>query len=307
MRQQNEYQRAAGFNPAVWTVIAQWINPAVCRVTTLVVLAMIHWSSLSNAEENVPVPEVGIDQHLDTQVPLDLQFRDENGQPISLDTYFHARPVILVLAQYRCPRLCSLVLNGLVESLGKLDYEIGKDFEVVTVSFDARETPELAAAKKAAYVERYGRPGGEGGWHFLTGPEESIKPLAQAVGFRYAYDPKRDRFSHASGIMILTPEGKIARYFFGLSYLPRDVRFGLEDAAAGKIGSPIARPLRLLCFAYDPATGKYTLMTMRLVRWGGALTLVLLGSYLVWNWRRGARERRSALSAPALSRSTTKG
>jgi protein SCO1/2 len=267
------------------------IDTAARRVIFFVALAIVLAGSKSQAVEKVPAPEVGIDQHLNAQVPLDLVFRDEKGNKVALGDYIRDKPVILVLAQYRCPRLCSLVLNGLVESLGTMDYEIGKEFVVLTVSFDARETPELAAAKKAAYVERYGRPGCADGWHFLTGKQESIKRLTDAVGFRFSYDSKRDQFSHASGIMVLTPDGKIARYFFGLAYLPRDVRFGLEDAAAGKIGSPIARPLRLLCFAYDPATGKYTLMTMRLVRLGGGLMVAALGLFWLWNWRRGARKR----------------
>jgi protein SCO1/2 len=188
------------------------------------------------------------------------------------------------------------VLNNLVESLQKLEYEIGNQFTVLTVSIDPRETPELAAAKKTAYVQHYGRPGAEAGWHFLTGDEGAIRRLAEAVGFRYVYDPQRDLFYHASGIMVLTPEGKIARYFFGLEFPPRDLRFGLEDASAGKIGSPIARPLRLLCFGYDPATGQYTLMTLRLVRLGGVLTILVLGSYLVWAWRREKRKTRQSLT-----------
>jgi protein SCO1/2 len=231
-------------------------------------------------------PDVGIDQHLNGQVPLDLVFRDEQGKTVTLDKYFGSRPVILVLAYYRCPRLCSLVLNGLCVSLRKLDYEIGQEFEVVTVSFDPREQPELAAAKKASYVEHYGRAGAATGWHFLTGDEPSIKRLAEAVGFRYAYDAGKDQYAHASGIMVLTPQGKIARYFYGLDYPPRELQFGLEDASAGKIGSPIGRPLRLLCFSYDPETGKYNLMVLRLVRVGGVLTVLAFGVFVWWAWRR---------------------
>jgi protein SCO1/2 len=247
--------------------------------TALVVLSMI------SAAHGQP-PDISMDQRLNAQVPLDLAFRDERGDAVTLGKYFGARPVILVLAYYRCPRLCSLTLNNLAESLRQIDYEIGRDFDVVTVSIDPRETPELAAAKKAAIVAQHGLSGAAAGWHFLTGEEPAIQRLAGAVGFRYAYDAERDLYAHASGITVLTPDGKIARYFFGLEYSPRDLRFGLEDASAGTIGSPIAQPLRMLCFAYDPAAGRYTLMTMRLVQIGGAITVLLLGGFLVRAWRR---------------------
>jgi protein SCO1 len=231
-----------------------------------------------------PAPDVVIEQHMNEQVPLDLVFQDDTGRSVGLREYFGTKPVILVLAQYRCPRLCSLVLNSLTDSLCGIDYEIGKEFTVVTVSFDLREKPELAAAKKAAYVEMYGRSGAATGWHFLTGDEQSIKTLADAVGFRYIYDPKTDQYAHASGIMILTPAGKIARYHYGLDYSPRDLRFGLEDASAGNVGSPVPSPLRMLCFAYDPATGKYSLLTLRLVRLTGLLTVVILAGFLFRAW-----------------------
>jgi protein SCO1 len=233
-----------------------------------------------------PAPQVGIEQHLNEKVPLDLVFHDEDGKATALHEYFGKRPVILVLAYYRCPRLCSLVLNGLSEGLQKIDYDIGNQFTVITVSIDPREGPELAAAKKASYVEQYGRRGAATGWHFLTGDEPAIKRLAQAVGFRYEYDTKRDLFAHASGIMMLTPDGTLSRYFYGIEYTPRELRFGLEDCSAGKIGSPIARPLRLLCFEYDSATGTYTLMTMRLLRLGAAVTVLGFGAFLVRAWRR---------------------
>jgi protein SCO1/2 len=231
-------------------------------------------------------PDIRIDQRLNAQAPLGLSFRDERGDEVTLDKYFGARPVILVLAYYRCPRLCSLALNTLAESLRTMDYVIGRDFAVVTVSIDPRETSELATAKKAAIVRHYGRTGAEVGWHFLTGEEAAIRRLADAVGFRYAYDAERDLYAHASGIMVLTPDGNIARYFYGLEYSPRDLRFGLEDASAGKIGSPIAQPLRMLCFAYDPDAGKYTLLTMRLVQISAAITVLVLGGFLVRAWLR---------------------
>jgi protein SCO1/2 len=239
--------------------------------------------------------DVTIEQRLDSQVPLDLVFRDEHGNAKALREYFQGKPVILVLAWYRCPRLCSLVLNGLVESLRQIDYEIGDQFTVITVSIDPRETPGLAAAKQKSYAQQYGRPGAVKNWHFLTGEESNIKRLADAVGYQYVYDAERDQFSHASGIMVLTAEGKIARYFYGVEFPSRDLRFGLEDASAGKIGSPVTRPLRLLCFAYDPTTGKYGLLTIRLVQVGGVLTILALGIFLLRAWRH--ERRRSAASS----------
>jgi protein SCO1/2 len=239
---------------------------------------------------------VGIDQRLNAQAPLDLAFRDERGDTVTLGKYFGPRPVILMLAYYRCPRLCSVALTNLAESLRQIDYAAGQDFAVVIVSIDPRETPDLAAAKKTAVLGHYGRGGAEAGWHFLTGDEASVRRLADAVGFRYAYDAERDLYAHASGVMVLTPDGKIARYFFGLEHTARDLRFGLEDASAGTIGSPLEQPLRLLCFAYDPDAGTYTLMTMRLVRIGGAITLLLVGLFLARAWRRERRATKQPTS-----------
>jgi protein SCO1/2 len=241
--------------------------------------------------------EVGIEQHLNDAVPLDLAFRNENGDAVTLRSYLGARPVVLVLGYYRCPRLCNVALNNLAASLGRIDYQAGKEFAVVIVSIDPRETPDMAAAKKAAILERHAPPGAATGWHFLTGEEPAIQRLANAVGFRYRYDAERDLYAHASGVMILTPDGKIARYFFGLDYSPRDVRFGLEDASAGKVGSPITQPLRLLCFAYDPDAGKYTLATMRLVQMGGAITVLVLSVFLGGAWWRERRETKKRLAS----------
>jgi protein SCO1 len=232
------------------------------------------------------MPEYTIEQRLGDKIPLDLEFRDETGKTVKLGNYFGDKPVILVLAWYRCPRLCSLLLNGVVEGLQPIGYEIGKDFTVVTVSIDPRETPELAAEKKRNLVERYGRPGSSAGWHLLTGEEKSIKSLADAVGYRYGYDAKRDLFGHASGIMMLSQDGTLTRYFYGVSFPSRELRFGLEDSAAGKIGSPIEQPLRMLCFAYDPATGKYSFLTMRVVRLLAGISALGLAVYLARAWYR---------------------
>ena len=260
-----------------------------------VVLAAITPRAGAQSAATPPRPEVGIDQRLNEQVPMHLEFRDERGQPVTLAQCAQGKPVILVLAYYRCPRLCSLVLNELADALRKVEYEVGDQFEVITVSIDPRETPELAAAKKASYLEYCGRPGARTGWHFLTGQDASIKPLAAAAGFRYAYDSERDQYAHGSGILVLTPEGRISRYFYGVQYSPRDLQFGLEDASSGKIGSPVARSLRLLCFGYDPVSGQYTLLTMRLVRLAAAATVIVLGLLLWRAWRRERRKHSSSL------------
>jgi protein SCO1/2 len=237
--------------------------------------------------------QVGFDQRLNAQVPLDLAFHDEAGQPVQLGDYFGGKPVILVLAYFRCPMLCTQVLNGLVQALLDIPFDIGKEFNVVTVSFDPRETPAMAAAKKKTYIERYGRPGAAAGWHFLTGQDESIHRLTEAVGFHYTYDAKHDQFAHASGIMILTPAGKISRYFYDITYRPRDVRLGLVEASANRIGSPVDQIL-LYCFHYDPTEGKYGAVIINFVRLGGILTVGAIGTFLFFMWRLERRKARVA-------------
>ena len=224
--------------------------------------------------------EVGIDQKLNDEIPLNLKFRDEHGKPVELAQYFGSKPVILTLVYYNCPMLCTQVLNGLDRSLETLPMSIGKDFNVVTVSIDPTERPALAEAKQVLYTVMYNRPGAQQGWHFLTGDEPQIKQLADAVGFRYAYDPDSKQYAHASAIMILTPEGKISRYFYGVSYPTRDMRFGLEDASQGKIGSPVDAVL-LFCYHYDPHTGKYGLLISRVIQLGGIVTVLIGGIFLI--------------------------
>jgi protein SCO1/2 len=234
--------------------------------------------------------KVGLDQHLDEQVPLDVQFRDEAGLEVTLSEYFgHGKPVVLVLAQYRCRMLCTEVLNGLVRAMLDMNLNVGTDFDVITASFDPRETPDLAAAKKTTYLERYGRPGAEAGWHFLTGDSDSIDRLTKAVGFRYTFDAKNDQYAHASGIIVLTPAGKISRYFFGIQYPPRDLRLSLVEASSSRIGSSADQVL-LFCFHYDPAEGKYGPAIMNFVRLGGLLTVAGLGALVCFLWR-GERRR----------------
>jgi len=234
---------------------------------------------------------IGIDQRLNEQVPLDLTFRDEAGRPVRLGNYFGGKPVILTLNYYECPMLCSLILEGLVSSLRVLSFDIGDQFTVVTVSFDPGETPTLAAATKAKYVQRYARPRAAEGWHFLTGQDAAITSLAKAVGFRYAYEEQQDEYAHASGIVVLTPQGKIARYFYGIEYAPRDLRLGLVEAAANKIGS-LADQILLFCYHYDPTTGKYSAAVLNAVRAGGVATLLALGTFLTVMWRRENNEKR---------------
>ena len=228
---------------------------------------------------------VGIEQHLNQQVPLDLTFRNEAGEPVTLRSLMRGKPVILSLAYYQCPMLCTLVLNGLVGAMRALPFDAGNEFDVITVSFDPKDTPELAAKKKATYLGEYRRQGAEQGWHFLTGDEASIKALTDAVGFRYNYLPEKGQFAHAAGIMVLTPSGVLSRYFYGVEFAPRDLKFGLMEAANGKIGSPVDQ-LMLFCFQYDPATGRYTTVVLNAIRVGGVLTLVALGLFMARSWRR---------------------
>ncbi len=240
--------------------------------------------------------DITIDQRLNEQVPLDLTFRDESGQAVTLGKYFGDKPVILSLAYYECPMLCTLVLNGVASALKVLSFDIGKQFEVVTVSFDPRETPELAAAKKKNYLKEYGRPGAEAGWHFLTGETEAIRRLTEAVGFHYKWDPDTKQFAHAAGIIVLTPQGKVSRYFYGVEFAPRDLRLGLIEAADNKIGTAVDQ-LLLFCFHYDPKTGRYGTIAVNSVRIGGIVTVVALVSFVVVMLR---RERRNPLAATAL-------
>ena len=229
--------------------------------------------------------DVGFDQRLNAQVPLDLVFRDEGGQAVRLGDYFGGKPVILSLVYYKCVTLCPMILDGLVRSLTPVSFDIGKQFAVLTVSFDPRETPAQAAAKKAEYVRRYRRPGAADGWHFLTGEATAIRRLTQAVGFRYVYDAKTEQFAHAAGILMLTPQGKVTRYFYGFDFSPRDLRLGLIEAAANRIGTPIDQVL-LYCYHYDPLTGRYGLIIMNVIRLAGLATVLGLGTFIVVMLRR---------------------
>ena len=237
--------------------------------------------------------EVGFDQNLDERVPLDTPLVDEAGRTVRLGDYFGDRPVVLLFAYYECPMLCTQVINGLASALGVLSLEPGKDFEIVTISFDPRDTPATATAKKASYMQRYKRPGAEAAWHFLTfrpGDAASIQRLTGAAGFRYVWDEQTQQFAHPSGVIVLTPDGRLARYLFGIEYSPRDLRLGLVEASSGKVGSPVDA-LLLYCFHYDPMTGRYGLVIMRAIRLAGAATVLALGSFIVVMLRRERRAR----------------
>lgn len=231
--------------------------------------------------------EITIEQRLGAQVPLDAVFRDETGRAVKLGEYFGKKPVVLSLVYYECPMLCNQVLNGLVGTMEALKFTAGKEYDVVTVSFDPRETPELAARKKETYLKRYGRDGAAGGWHFLTGDKAEIDKLTEAVGFGYAWDTKSNQFAHASAIMVATPEGKLSHYFYGIEYAPKDVRLGLVEASAGKIGSPVDK-LILYCYHYNPTTGKFA-PVMMVIRTAGIVTVVGLAALIFVLARRGRR------------------
>jgi len=242
---------------------------------------------------------VGIEQRLDVQVPLDLTFRDELGRTVPLSTYFRSgRPVILAPVYFRCPMLCTQILNGLASSLKAVSFNPGQEFEVVAFSFDPKDTVEIAAAKKEMYLRRYGRANTANGWHFLTGDEPNIKALMDAMGFHYKYDPATDQYAHASGVMILTPEGRLSKYFYGVEYAPRDIRLGLVEASLNKIGTPVDQIL-LFCYHYDPSTGKYGAAALNTLRVAAGSFVLAAGAFLFLmlrrDWRRGtvaaARER----------------
>lgn len=230
--------------------------------------------------------DIGIDQHLDQQIPLDLQFKDENGSTVRLGDYFKkGRPVILTLVYYQCPMLCSEVLTGLDSAMQVMKFTAGNEYEVITVSIDPRDTPEVAKEKKASYLKEYKRPGAEDGWHFLTGQPENIAKLAQTVGWKYRWDPKMNQFVHAAGIMLVTPQGKLAQYYYGIEYAPKDLRLGLIEASQDKIGN-LVDAVVLYCYHYDPRTGKYGAVVSNMLRIGGAATILLLGGFIVLMVRR---------------------
>jgi protein SCO1/2 len=228
---------------------------------------------------------VGLDQKLNSQVPLDIPFRDEHGATVTMRQLLQDKPAILTLVYYQCPMLCTEVLNATLNTLKDVPLSMGKDFNVITVSIDSTEKPVLADAKQIMYSGLYGRPGAIHGWHFLTGDQQQIQQLAASVGFRFVYDKESSQFAHASGIMVLTPEGRVSRYFYGLTYAPRDVRLGLVEASEGRISSPVDAIL-LFCFHYEPSTGKYGVAILNIVRAAGVLTVILIALMVIIFLRR---------------------
>ena len=236
---------------------------------------------------------VTIEQRLNSQVPLNTVFRDENGKTVKLGDYFHSnRPVILTLVYYDCPMLCTQILNGMVSAAKVLQFTPGKDYEVVAISFDAREKPSQALAKKAVYMKDYGHPETAGAWHFLTGDLESIKAVTDAVGFKYKWDVYTATFAHASAIYVLTPDGRLSKYFYGIEYSPKDLRLGLVEASQNKIGNAVDQIL-LFCYHFDPNSAKYTFLAMGILRAAGAATVLMLGGFVVIMLRRDSRQKGS--------------
>lgn len=234
---------------------------------------------------------VGIEQRLDQQVPLDLEFRDETGKTVKLGDYFHSgRPVFLNLVYYNCPMLCGEVLQGMTAAMKVIKFTPGKEYEVVTVSIDPREGPDLAAAKKLTFLERLDRPGAEKGWHFLVGQKPQIDALANSLGWEYQYDPKTDQFAHAAGIILVTPKGKIAQYYYGVEYSARDMQLGIVEASHNKIGS-LADQVLLYCYHYDPRTGKYGVVITNIVRAAGVATVLILGGFIFVMFRSDSRNK----------------
>jgi len=248
-----------------------------------------------SAQRREPLPKdlegVGITEHPGAKLPLDVEFKDEDGGTVRLGRYFTGdRPVILTLGYYRCPMLCTLVLNSLVDGLRDLPWTPGREFEVVTVSIDPTETPTLARLKKQNYLEEYARPGAASGWHFLTGREENIRRLADAVGFGYRYVPERGQYAHAAAIFVATPAGRLAKVLYGVVYQPKTVRLALTEAGEGKVGTT-ADQLLLYCFHYDAQEGRYVLAAQNIMRFGGASTALIVGLWLAVSWRRGAHKK----------------
>jgi protein SCO1/2 len=251
------------------------------------------------SSELVPdiLEKVGIDQKLNAQLPLDAVFRDESGRPVRLGDFFGKRPVVLSLVYYECPMLCTQVLNGAVAAFKVMNFTAGNEFDVVTLSFNPKETPAMAAAKKQTYMAKYGRPEAAKGWHFLTGDKAAIDAVAEAVGFRYTFDQASQQYVHASAIMVVTPDGRLSKYFYGIEYPPKDLRLGLIEASGGRIGTPVDQVL-LYCYHYDPHSGKYSMVVMNVLRLGGALTVALIVGFIVTMWSRDRRKPKIA-AAPA--------
>lgn len=256
-------------------------------------IASLAWGPVGQSDgdhpPSVPVEEIRFDQNLGTQIPLDMSFEDDAGHKVQLSDYFGRKPVILLFAYYECPMLCPLVLEDMTHKLKDLSFSAGDQFEFVTISLDPGETSQLAAGKKAAFLQDYGRKGADRGWHFLTGEKDNIERLAQVVGIEYRYDESIDAYAHPTGVVILTPEGKISRYIFGLDYTARDLRLSLVEASNDKVSSPVDQ-LYLLCYRYDPVTGQYSLMINNILRIAALMTTLAVLALVGWMLWRDRRE-----------------
>jgi protein SCO1/2 len=269
------------------------------NTAAFVIAAMALLVLPARAQQPGPPPilrEVSIAQRLNEPIPPDIIFRDEDGKAVHLGDYFGKKTIVLSLVYFDCPALCTEVLNGELRTMKAISLDLGKDFDAITVSFEPKDTPALAKAKRDVYAGQYGRPGAARNWHFLTGEQASIDALTQAAGFHYAYDSASRQYAHAAAILVVTPHGRIARYFYGVTYPARDFRLGLVEASEGKIGTPTDHAL-LYCYQYDPMTGKYGLIVMNVVRAAGLLTVLVLGIFMVVMFR---RERNHPKGPPAV-------
>jgi len=283
-----------------------WYYAVALAALILLALALPASAQRMLGDQGVPaqslppqLSKVGIEQKLDAQIPLNATFRDEFGQTVKLGDYFgNGKPVILSLVYYDCPMLCTEVLNSLSSTMRLMSFDLGKQYNVLTVSFDPKEKPDLALAKKRGYLQRYGRDGGQNYWHFLTGDDPDIHALTDTVGFYYQWDPKLQQYAHATGIIVLTPEGKVSRYFYGIDYSPKDLRLALVEASANRIGSVVDQVL-LYCYHYDPRTGKYGAVVTNILRLAGAATILILGGFLLFFFKFDPRRAnpRAATSA----------
>jgi protein SCO1 len=268
------------------------------RFYAAMLLALFGVATVSASAQQVTTPsilnKVGITQNLNAQIPPDLMFRDETGKSVRIGDFFGQKPIVLSLVYFDCPALCTEVLNGELRTMNAISLNLGKDFEAVTISFEPKDTPALAKAKRDVYIGQYGRPGAVGHWHFLTGEQQSIDALTNATGFRYAYDSSIRQYAHAAAILVLTPDGRIDRYFYGVQYPARDVRLGLVEASEGKIGTLTDHAL-LYCYQYDPMTGKYGVVVINVLRAAGGLTVLLLGIFMTMMF---LRERKRPAGAP---------
>jgi protein SCO1/2 len=280
-----------------------WRVPAPCAKSAaaaclLAALVLLLPALPASAQREEPLPSelegVGIDEHLGAQLPLDLPFMDENGRAVKIGDYIGGgKPVILNLVYFECPMLCTVVLNGMVNGLKPLDYLPGREFELVTVSFNPLETPALAKLKQESYIKDYGKPEAVAGWHFLTGSADSIKALTDAVGFHYKWNKERQQYAHEAAIYLVTPDGKLSRYLYGVQFEPQTLKLGLLEASQGKLGSTIDRVV-LYCFHYDALSGRYAPAAMNIMRLGGVLTVIILALVLVPVWLQGRRRHKQA-------------